>query len=293
MPQTLKYRLHQDETLSLDLFAIADNLNRIFGGTMSFDARNERINIPGTFIKNPESYDALAESRHLRTEANAADIALIITKKPYDNNFFWDTAPGKLVIFSCFAWEELTTLPMSNGLIYGISCLVSGSIGLSRSNPHNEVTGCINDFLWDKKGIDVCMRSAFVCPECMKHFGKKKLHANAQTIYDSLIRLLNDLSSASRANSDILTFWGFRSSETRFDAFLCHNSQEKEQVRKIGNQLKKCAIRPWLDEEQIQPGRAWQDVLETTIPNIKTAVVFVGVSGLGPWQNVEIPELLT
>jgi hypothetical protein len=288
----MKILLWQDETVSIDLAALAENLNRFFGGLLIFEAGKAPVKISGHFINNPETYNALLKLNAVKTAAKTAERVFVITKKPYDNNFFWDAPPGVLSIFSCFGWEDLTSLPLSNGVIYLIGWFISNRIELRPPTRHDEITGCINDFLWDKKGIDVCMRSAFICAECMKTFEAKKLSNEKRRLFEELIILLNDLSTASRANNDILSFWGFRASETDFDVFMCHNSQEKAQIRLLSNQLKGQNIRPWLDEEQIQPGRAWQDVLEASIPKIKTAAVFVGNSGFGPWQNVEVRAFL-
>lgn len=46
-------------------------------------------------------------------------------------------------------------------------------------------------------------------------------------------------------------------------------------------------LNPWLDEWQLQPGVPWQPALERQIEKIKSAAVFVGDRGLGPWQNQE------
>jgi internalin A len=78
-----------------------------------------------------------------------------------------------------------------------------------------------------------------------------------------------------------------------FDVFLCHNSEDKTAVRDIARQLAEKGIRPWLDEEQIRPGTPWQTALGQQIEGIKSAAVFVGESGLGPWQNEEIQALLS
>jgi len=78
-----------------------------------------------------------------------------------------------------------------------------------------------------------------------------------------------------------------KTSEDHFDVFLCYNSEERPLVRKIAQQLRERQIVPWLDEEQLQPGYPWQRVLEDQIKNIGAAAVFVGQSGLGPWQQVE------
>ena len=78
----------------------------------------------------------------------------------------------------------------------------------------------------------------------------------------------------------------------QFDVFLCHNSQDKPEVRKIARQLQQKGLKPWLDEWELQPGLPWQRELERQITNIRASAVFVGNSGLGPWQEMEIEAYL-
>ena len=78
-----------------------------------------------------------------------------------------------------------------------------------------------------------------------------------------------------------------------FDVFLCHNSEDKPTIREISQKLASKNIKPWLDEEQIRPGTSWQTALGQQIESIRSAAVFVGESGLGPWQNQEIQALLS
>lgn len=78
----------------------------------------------------------------------------------------------------------------------------------------------------------------------------------------------------------------------KFDVFLCHNSQDKPAVEKIAEELKIRGIKPWLDKWELQPGLPWQRELERQIQNIRAGAVFVGSSGLGPWQNMEIRAFL-
>ena len=77
-----------------------------------------------------------------------------------------------------------------------------------------------------------------------------------------------------------------------FDVFLCHNTEDKDEIRHIANRLVKQGIKPWLDEQEIKPGSLWQSALEEQIANIKSAAVFVGESGLGPWQSLEIRSFI-
>jgi eukaryotic-like serine/threonine-protein kinase len=78
-----------------------------------------------------------------------------------------------------------------------------------------------------------------------------------------------------------------------FDVFLCHNSEDKPAVREISQKLVREGIKPWLDLEQIPPGTSWQRELGEQINSIKSAAVFVGNSGIGPWQNEEIQAFLS
>ena len=72
-----------------------------------------------------------------------------------------------------------------------------------------------------------------------------------------------------------------------YDVFLCHNSADKPAVKEIGKRLKEHGLRPWLDEWHLRPGFSGQAELEKQIENIKAAAVFVGESGMGPWQTHE------
>ena len=80
--------------------------------------------------------------------------------------------------------------------------------------------------------------------------------------------------------------------EQKFDVFLCHNSEDKPAVIEIAQRLLSQDIRPWLDEWNLRPGQDLQDALDTEIEQFKTAAVFVGSKGLGPWQRQEIKVFL-
>lgn len=73
-----------------------------------------------------------------------------------------------------------------------------------------------------------------------------------------------------------------------FDVFLCHSWVDKPAVKAIAQQLKAQGILPWLDEWELPPGQPWQQLLEQQIANIKSAAVFVGAGGVGPWQEQEL-----
>lgn len=71
------------------------------------------------------------------------------------------------------------------------------------------------------------------------------------------------------------------------DVFLCYHSEDRDEVRAIAEQLKKNGINPWWDLE-ITPGVPWIDTLEKELETIKSAAVFIGKGGIGPFQRMEV-----
>jgi hypothetical protein len=77
-----------------------------------------------------------------------------------------------------------------------------------------------------------------------------------------------------------------------FDVFLCYNSKDRDEVKRVARQLQDQGIRPWLDEWELRPGLPWQRALEQQIRTIKSAAVFVGKTGMGPWHLAEMDAFL-
>jgi tetratricopeptide (TPR) repeat protein len=76
--------------------------------------------------------------------------------------------------------------------------------------------------------------------------------------------------------------------EQLFDVFLAHNSADKPFVREINTKLKQRGLKTWIDEDQIAPGRSFQQAIQQAIPRVKTAAIILGKDGIGRWQNWEI-----
>jgi hypothetical protein len=112
-------------------------------------------------------------------------------------------------------------------------------------------------------------------------------------ILSQIQNVLGELAAASRTDMDICEYWRMRDGEGNFDVFVCHNSRDKDEVRKMNGRLQAEHIRTWFDEEQLPPGRLWQELLEEQISQIKSAAVFVGQSGTGPWQDIELRAFLS
>ena len=79
---------------------------------------------------------------------------------------------------------------------------------------------------------------------------------------------------------------------SEFDIFLCHNSADKPAVEEIARKLKARGIEPWLDKWGLRPGFRWIPEIEKQVREIGAAAVFVGTSGIGPWQDEEVDAFL-
>jgi hypothetical protein len=79
---------------------------------------------------------------------------------------------------------------------------------------------------------------------------------------------------------------------SEFDVFLSYNREDREAVRGIAIELSQRGIMPWFDQWELRPGFPWQRLLEEQIASIKSAAVFVGPAGIGPWQRNEMDAFL-
>lgn len=98
--------------------------------------------------------------------------------------------------------------------------------------------------------------------------------------------------SPPRRASPIETFERYKSGET-FDVFLAHNAADRKHVEQIAVALKRRGISPWLDKEQIRPGQWFQVALQNVIPNVRSAAIFLGPSGIGKWEALETRTFIT
>ena len=74
-----------------------------------------------------------------------------------------------------------------------------------------------------------------------------------------------------------------------FDVFLSHNGMDKPAVEQIARILvDKNGMQVWLDKWNLIPGNPWQEEIEAALNDCKTAAVFLGPSGIGPWENAEM-----
>ncbi len=282
----MKITIYSEHGLDLDLHCISDNISRL-APDLNVVTGTTPFNINGLFVLSPISYKELSPA--LLNESADSDNVILFTKLQYDNNYFWDEFGNKAII-SLSGWHHLTSLTHNNGAVFFICARIMEALDIGLR--HDDNTGCVKDFLMDKTGVDLGMRSGSVCSECSMEFHN---HGNRShvAILSQIQSILGDLGKASRTDMDICEYWKMRAEGEDFDVFLCHNDQDKDQVRKMNVQLQAENIRTWFDEEQLPPGRLWQELLEEQIVKIKTVAVLVGQSGIGPWQNIELRAFLS
>jgi WD40 repeat protein len=74
----------------------------------------------------------------------------------------------------------------------------------------------------------------------------------------------------------------------KFHTFLSHNNADKPAVETLARRLRQEGIEPWLDKWNLIPGNPWQEEIEKALDACASCCVFVGTSGIGPWQNEEM-----
>ena len=135
-------------------------------------------------------------------------------------------------------------------------------------------------------------RTSLICPVDETRIPLEDSYEALSQAQDAVTREMDASADAARGIAAASSVILGKEETTDFDVFLCHNSADKPAIRLIARRLRERGILPWLDEAELPPGRDWQEELERQIGNIRTAAVFVGPSGIGPWQNRELRAFL-
>lgn len=134
--------------------------------------------------------------------------------------------------------------------------------------------------------------SWIACNVCETRISLLDRNERLESARSSLVSRINSYADQQRDRSVATSTLEGKIATNDFDVFLCHNSTDRPVVKRIAQDLKSRGILPWLDEWELVPGQSIQDQLSRQIEQIKTAAIFFGPSGLGPWQNEEQKALL-
>jgi len=80
--------------------------------------------------------------------------------------------------------------------------------------------------------------------------------------------------------------------EKCYDVFLSHNNSDQTAIEILALRLKEAGVEPWLDKWHLIPGDPWQEAIEQALDECHTCAVFLGPSGLGPWEHEEMRTAL-
>lgn len=275
----MRVSLRTDNTLFLPIDSIVARLNTLCTN-VSFVQGDPTVHFDEPVITCPASFMKLVPQ--LGNTADV-DLSVVFTSVPYENNFFYEDHQS-ILIASASNWHLLTDQPLINGVFYFIAIIVAQTLDFGEQHVKNR--GCVNDVLIDKTGVDMGMRAASLCPDCKADLGKKGIDAS------DLLALLDAVSRAARTGMTILDCVA-TDRHPSIDLFLCYNSHDKSDVRSFNDDIKSRGLVTWLDEDDLEPGSDWQQVIQEAIPRVKAAAVCVGTSAIGPWQRMEIKGLLS
>jgi hypothetical protein len=76
-----------------------------------------------------------------------------------------------------------------------------------------------------------------------------------------------------------------------FDIYLCFQTKDKLEVKKISEELKKCQIHPWPNQWEFNDEVPWQTLLTKQIEEIDILAVCVGNNG-EPWEDEDIESFI-
>jgi hypothetical protein len=136
-------------------------------------------------------------------------------------------------------------------------------------------------------------RNSMLCPVDEARVSLEDAATAASPDQEAVTREMDVSADAARTIATASSVILGKEETTDFDVFLCHNVDDKPAVRWTARRLREHGILPWLDEAELIPGRPWQEELERQISHVRAAAVFVGPSGIGPWQSREIRAFLS
>lgn len=152
---------------------------------------------------------------------------------------------------------------------------------------------------WDDAAVQNRLKLGkrdIICPVCESRSPLLDLllrdsEPEAEQIRDE-IRLIDADAEAGRKRQMAVTAIRGKEHFGEYDVFLSYNSRDRVDVLRIAEMLKGLGIRPWLDVWDLIPGQPWQHQLERAIDKVKSAAVFVGAAGMGPWQDQEMAAFI-
>jgi hypothetical protein len=129
-------------------------------------------------------------------------------------------------------------------------------------------------------------RTTIACPVCDERLDVPSTAEEA--LNDAVIRQIDQSADVERNRSAATATLAGKEQVGEFDVFLAYHSENEVAVTRVAENLRSHGLNPWLDTEQIPPGRWFQDRIEAAINQVRSAAIVIGPEGLGRWQSVEL-----
>ncbi len=197
----MKILLAKDRATNLNLKLSADILNYLCRANnfIEFDQPVE-VGVPSAYI------DLNVERTELENliAPNEVGHVFYCTSRRYENNYFFYSNYATTIL-SFHGWKHCTNLPLENGLFYFIA-VIQASI-IDDSFRHDDTTGCIYDYLWDKTAVDVGMKTGQFCKDCLTRVEKTvKESPSLSNILDDVMSILKILSTSSKWGNSVFEY---------------------------------------------------------------------------------------
>lgn len=197
----MKILLVKDRATDINLKLSADILNSLCRAN-----KFEESGQPVELGMQSAYVDFNAESTQLENllALNKVDQIFYCTSRRYDNNYFF-YSNNAVTILSYHGWKHCTKLPLENGLFYFIA--VTQALVVDNSVRHEDTTGCVYDFLWDKTAVDIGMKTGHFCKDCLTRVEEKvKESQSLSNILGDVVTILRVLSSSSKWGNSVFDY---------------------------------------------------------------------------------------
>jgi len=134
-------------------------------------------------------------------------------------------------------------------------------------------------------------KSTVICGDCGRRIRLDDLVDETMQA-DERVDELGAASDEERERQERATIVKERLKLEQYHTFLCHNSKDKAEVRKLRKKLEHQGIAAWIDEKGVLAGDQFVPAIEEILDEVPSALVIVGPHWLGRWQQQEYYVLL-
>jgi hypothetical protein len=139
------------------------------------------------------------------------------------------------------------------------------------------------------RGVDYVMCS--MCDERIELHESLATESAVPNVVGS-VQSMDENADAGRAREVSASILEARRETGDYDVFLCHNSVDKDSVKKVAESLVSIGVLPWFDAWDLKPGKRWRKELEAQLSTGRCVAVFFGAADQGAWQELEIDAIL-